>query len=148
MGTTTEPGINSGKHCEMIVTAGEFLEIQPRVRQLMLANKHEWNFFCGIEDMLDFAAKFHLFVAPSIGDVQAAIVFSVEEYITGNVALNVLWSSGDGIVEHIPAFVNAAEQLAREHKAQKIVVTGREAFKKLLEPYGFTLQAVALKKDM
>jgi hypothetical protein len=133
---------------ERVCTIAEYIEIRPKLMELIFANNMEWGFYCDATDVCKLARENHLYCAPSIDKPEAMIVFDVEEYLTGNVEINVIWSSGESIIPHVEGFVLAAEELARKYGARRIKMRGRKAFEHLLSPYGFQFDHVSLTKEL
>jgi len=76
----------------------------------------------------------------------AAMVGQIEVYPGGAKVFQVLWATGD--VDELLRMAPGIESLARMMGCTEALIEGREAWKRLLAPYGYDLFSVTLRKAL
>lgn len=97
--------------------------------------------FWTIEDLEQKIAHRRAFFFPG---ANAAMVGQIEVYPGGVHVFQVLWACGD--VGELLRMAPGVEAMARMMGCSEMLIEGREAWKKLLEPAGYKLWSVTLNK--
>lgn len=77
---------------------------------------------------------------------EAAMVGQIEAYPSGLRVMQIHWATGD--VAELLQMAPGIESLARMMGCDEILIEGREAWRKLLEPMGYGLFSVTLRKRL
>jgi hypothetical protein len=77
---------------------------------------------------------------------KAAMVGQIEVYPGGARVFQILWATGD--VTELLQMAPGIEALARMMGCVEILIEGREAWRRLLEPMGYALFSVTLRKAL
>lgn len=108
---TVQPGSNL---VEKVRTLADWNRAWPFIIEAVDKSKESWEYYARRRDIIDILRAHHLYCAPSIEKCEAAALFAVEEFKTGNVEIDVIWSEGIVSDRHILAFTQAANELADE----------------------------------
>ena len=99
--------------------------------------------FWTIEELEDRVATRRAFFFPG---ANAAMVGQIETYPGGAKVFQVLWATGD--VDELLRMSVGVESLARMMGCTESLIEGREAWKRLLAPMGYSLFSVTLRKRL
>jgi hypothetical protein len=101
------------------------------------------NEFWTIEELESRVASRRAFFFPG---ASAAMVGQIEVYPGGAKVFQVLWATGD--VNELLRMAPGIESIARMMGCTEALIEGREAWKRLLAPEGWTLFSVTLRKTL
>jgi hypothetical protein len=96
-----------------------------------------------IEELENRVATRRAFFFPG---ARAAMVGQIEVYPGGAKVFQVLWATGD--VDELLRMAPGIEALARMMGCVEILIEGREAWRRLLQPVGYKLFSVTLRKAL
>jgi hypothetical protein len=99
--------------------------------------------FWTIEDLEQRIAHRRAFFFPG---ANAAMVAQIEAYPSELKVFQVLWAAGD--VAELLQMAPGVESIARMMGCHEILIEGREAWRRLLEPMGYSLFSVTLRKRL
>ena len=99
--------------------------------------------FWTIEDLEQRIAHRRAFFFPGAA---AAMVAQIETYPGDMKVFQVLWACGD--VNELLQMAPGLESIARMMGCNEVLIEGREAWRKLLEPSGYSLFSVTLRKRL
>jgi hypothetical protein len=96
-----------------------------------------------IEELENRVASRRAFFFPG---ANAAMVAQIEPYPGGARVFQVLWATGD--VDELLRMAPGVEAIARMMGCTEALIEGREAWKRLLAPMGYSLFSVTMRKAL
>lgn len=81
-----------------------------------------------------------------LGNDEAVIVFEFKHYPTGASDVHGLVAAGE--LEAIKALIEQGEAMARDHGCVGAIISSRMGWAKVLEPQGYHIHQVTIRKDL
>lgn len=133
----TELGINLGS-LHYIPYEQITQELECRLRELLKCNQHEWEYYSQESGLISRvkSGRDLLWVAPDTHCPDAFMLATVHEYSSGRKSLIISNAAGLEIVKYLPAMFAAAKKAGELLCCNRVEMSGRDAWARLLSHYG------------
>lgn len=138
MGIMTEAGLSSIDFARYVHPSKVGRTMRKDLEMAIRLSEPEWHGRTDFETLYEDALDENnlLFVVEDGGQYVAFMLCGLYDLTTGKL-LEVQWSGGRKVLAHLPKLVASAEHAAQLLEATYIQMTGRPAWVRLLNPYGF-----------
>ena len=133
----------------LFVTPQLLPQVWPQVRPIFLQHKVLWNEFYTIESFppLFEKGRLQLWTMNDKDSFLLALVMELLVYPKTKV-MNTVFILGEEFQDGLKLFHDVIEMWGWKQGARKSILSGRDGLQRVLKPYGYMKQAVAMSKDI